>query len=271
MNTPQLADTTEKTGLYFYDAEFLFGLKQLAHGFFGRIGGVSNDIYDSLNCALGSDDHQENVLKNRSIVLKELGLSGFALQTLRQIHSADVHTLETPWDELQRPEGDAMVTDRSGLALGVLSADCAPVLFYGEKEDGSPVIGAAHAGWKGALRGVLHNTVNAMLDLGAQSDTIRAAIGPSIGPESYEVGSEFKIEFEKKDSSYSKYFRKFGSADYFDLISFCHDRLREAGARVSTQKAIDTFFHEEDFFSYRRATHRHERGYGRQISVIAIR
>ncbi|HOO82901.1 MAG TPA: laccase domain-containing protein, partial [Alphaproteobacteria bacterium] len=166
----------------------------------------------------------------------------------------------------------AMVTDVSGLALGVLTADCAPVLFYGKKSDGAPVVGAAHAGWGGALKGVLDNTLAMMLELGAVPESIRACIGPCIGQKSYEVRDDFADTFLEEDGRNEVFFTAGRCAGHlqFDLPGYCAAKLGRAGVKNVLIKDLDTYFNEEDFFSYRRATHRHEKDYGRQISVIMI-
>lgn len=166
------------------------------HGFFGRRGGVSTGLYDSLNCGAGSDDKAENIQENKKRVLQAMGGSDDStLVTLHQIHSADCVDVQGSWENGKVPEADAMVTDRSNCALGILTADCGPVLFYGEKDDGRPVVGAAHAGWGGALRGVLENTVSKMKEKGARPESLRAVIGPCIGPDSYEVSEDFTAPF----------------------------------------------------------------------------
>lgn len=240
------------------------------HGFFGRTGGVSMGIYNSLNCGIGSDDDAGHIIENRRRVRDALGAEH--LLSLRQVHSALCHRVDHPWDDDTRPEGDGLVTDRPGVALGVLSADCGPVLFYGEKADGSPVIGAAHAGWGGALRGVLENTVQAMVGLGAGLTTIRAALGPCIGPRSYEVGADFPEPFIAHDPQSDHFFRPARRDGHvlFDLPGYIAFRLAGAGVGRVSICGIDTYTQEADYFSYRRATHRGESAYGRQISALVI-
>lgn len=235
------------------------------HGFFGRKGGVSTGLYDSLNCGLGTQDERDAVMENRRRVLA--GLPGTArLLTLWQQHTPDCLDVEMPWTEGDRPVADAMVTDRPGLALGILTADCAPVLFYGQKPSGQPVIGAAHAGWKGALGGVLESTVRAMVNKGADMGTISAVIGPCIGPESYEVGPEFLNKFLEENYLNSSFFRN----NRFDLPAFTAARLRACGISQASFTGQDTYMAGQDFFSFRRTTHRREPDYGRQLSVIAV-
>lgn len=243
--------------------------KGITHGFFGRRGGFSAGIYESLNCGVGSQDNPEAVHKNRALIAQALGVPEEQLLSLYQIHSDICINPNAPYPE--RPQADAHVTDKPGLALGVLTADCAPVLFYGEKADGSPVIGAAHAGWGGALKGVLENTVRGMKDLGAVA--IEAAIGPCIGKASYEVTEAFAEPFLNEDETAEKFFsaaRKEGHL-MFDLAGYCAFRLARAGLKDVSLLDKDTYAHEADYFSFRRATHRNDPDYGRQLSVIVIK
>jgi polyphenol oxidase len=243
------------------------------HGFFGRRGGQSTGIFSSLNCGAGSQDEPEAVKANRGIVAEHAGCLPGRLVTLYQVHSARCVPVREAWPEIGKPEADAMATDVPGLALGILTADCAPVLFYGEKDNGAPVIGAAHAGWGGAIKGVLSATLEEMQALGARLPTIRAAIGPCIGQSSYEVRDEFSAPFLAQDPDNERFFmaaRREGHL-MFDLPGYCALRLAKAGVGSVFIKDLDTYFHEEDFFSYRRKTHRNEVDYGRQMSVIMIR
>jgi YfiH family protein len=246
------------------------------HGFFGRTGGVSEGLYTSLNCGPGSGDMRENVIENRRRVRDALGAE--ALATLGQVHSANVVTVTKPWrigttpeeDKLHIPLGDAMVTAVPGIALGILTADCAPVLFA-DVEAG--VIGAAHAGWKGAIGGVIANTVAAMETLGARHSRIGCAIGPCISQANYEVGPEFRARFMGEDAGFARFFVASDRADHhrFDLAGFAADRLKAAGVdRIGTLEAC-TYARPADFFSFRRATHAGERDYGREISAIVLR
>lgn len=238
----------------------------IAHGFFGREGGVSEGIYASLNCGPGSKDDPAAVAENRQRVALALGPEP-QLVSLSQIHSAMVHTLPM-WDS--RPEGDAMVTAMPGLALSILTADCAPVLFADVK---AKVIGAAHAGWKGALGGVLEATIAAMEKLGAQKERIRAAIGPCISQQNYEVGFDFRDRFlEQGGLRMRKFFVPSGEEGRyrFDLEGYAAHRLAQAGVEMVERMGVCTYPPENGFFSYRRATHRGEPDYGRQISSILI-
>lgn len=240
----------------------------IQHGFFGRGGGVSTGLYQSLNCGQGSDDNPEHVRENRKRILTYLN-SG-QLVSVHQIHSADCIDVDEVWQDDQKPQVDAMVTDCPGIALGVLTADCCPVLFYGKKEGGVPVIGAAHAGWKGAIGGVLESTLKHMIQKGAKLDTLCAAIGPTISVASYEVGTEFRQTFLDTDVAYAKFFEERDGALYFNLPLFCEHRLLAAGVVRVANVNLDTYANEDQFFSYRRTTHRDEPDYGRQLSVISI-
>ena len=244
-----------------------FAENGVRHGFFTRAGGVSQGIYRGLNAGVGSNDSSTDVAENRVRIAAWMGVAPGRLVTLHQVHSADAIVVHEPFGA-SRPKADAMVTDRPGIALGVLAADCGPVL-YADAEAG--VVGAAHAGWKGALTGVLEATIEAMEGLGAKRTRIAAVLGPSIGPENYEVGPEFVARFVEADSSNDTYFSPSPSAGHamFDLNRYTVDRLARAGVEASMIGCC-TYADEDDFFSYRRATHRGEPDYGRQISAIAL-
>lgn len=237
------------------------------HAFFTRAGGVSQGIYRGLNVGLGSDDETAAVLENRRRVAAWLAVAPENLLTAHQIHSPDVITVARP-SAGARPRGDALVTDRPGLALGVLTADCGPVLFA---DPAARVIGAAHAGWKGAFGGVLENTVAAMEALGARRERILAALGPAIGQTNYEVGPEFVRRFVKADAGNERWFRPAGKKGHalFDLEGYTVARLAAAGIEAAGLGRC-TYAEEEAFYSYRRATHRGEPDYGRQISAIVL-
>jgi len=241
---------------------------RIRHGFFTRRGGVSEGLYAGLNVGVGSGDARDKVMENRARVAAWFGLPLEKLATVHQVHSPDVLVVDGTYAG-ERPQVDAMVTTVPGVALGVLSADCGPILFA-DGENG--VIGAAHAGWKGTLTGVLENTIEAMVSLGAVRERVTAVLGPSIGPESYEVGPEFVERFLRHDPSYEAFFTpspKPGHA-MFDLPSLTIRRLRAAGVRAENL-GLDTYPDSERFFSYRRTTHAKEPDYGRQISAISIR
>ncbi|AEP09269.1 peptidoglycan editing factor PgeF [Micavibrio aeruginosavorus] len=248
-------------------------ITNVAHGFFGRRGGVSNGLYTSLNCGLGTQDNADAVVENRKRVADVLGAAPDHLISMKQVHSATCVYVEKPWTVDTRPDADGFVTDVPGLALGVLTADCGPVLFYGEKSSGAPVIGAAHAGWGGALKGVLESTVREMARQGAGLDGIHASIGPCIGPASYEVKMDFIGNFLNQDPENERFFKAGRGEDsyYFDLPGYITWRLAMAGVRHVSIGGQDTYAADHDWFSYRRSTHRKETDYGRQISAIMIR
>jgi hypothetical protein len=235
------------------------------HGFLGRTGGVSGGIFASLNVGLGSADDRDAVLENRRRAAAALG--EVRLATLHQVHSAEVVHVTEPFADDARPAADALVTATPGLALGILTADCAPVLFA-DVEAG--VVGAAHAGWKGALGGVLENTVAAMEALGADRSRIAAAIGPCIARRSYEVDAAFHARFTATDPAYDAFFTPGREGRFqFDLEGFCTARLAAALTRIDAL-GEDTYAQPDRFFSYRRTTHAGEPDYGRQLSLIAV-
>lgn len=238
------------------------------HSFFGREGGVSEGIYAGLNVGRGSKDEPAHIEENRRRVAAQFGVGAEKLCTLYQVHSPDVVVLSSPTSGEEK--ADAMVTTMPGLVLGILTADCAPVLFA-DAEAG--VIGAAHAGWKGAYSGVLANTVQAMLKLGARRERIHATIGPCIAQASYEVGPEFIDNLEKQSSANKQFFQPNTKRRHaqFDLAGYVTQQLRVAGLQQITALGMDTYADEDRFFSYRRTTHRSEGDYGRQISAIMLR
>ncbi len=242
-------------------------LASLRHGFFTRKGGASDGVFSGLNCGLGSSDQTEMVQINRTRAAEAMGGSLAELITVHQTHSADVLALDGPI-EGPLPRLDGLVTATPGLILGVLTADCAPVLFA-DPENG--VIGAAHAGWKGALGGILEATLDAMEGLGAARSQITAAIGPTISQTSYEVGPEFFERFQDEDDSSSRFFSG-GSDDrmHFDLPSYALDRLRQAGVGQALWTRHCTYQDPDLFFSYRRSTHQKEADYGRMLSTIRL-
>lgn len=241
----------------------------LAHGFFTREGGHSAGLYASLNCGLGSGDDRHLVRRNRSAVADQLGIDEPSLLTTFQYHSSDVIEVAAPWDADRRPKADAMVTRHAGIGLGILTADCGPVLFADLK---AGVIGAAHAGWKGALSGVTGRTLAAMESLGARRADVVAVIGPAISIDAYEVGPEFAQRFLDEDAGNVRFFRPSERPAHamFDLPGYLEERLRREGAGDVVNLDVCTFSDEPRFFSYRRTTHRRETDYGRQISAIAL-
>ncbi len=250
-------------------AELLSELRPVRHGFFSRLGGCSEGLYRSLNCGGGSGDDIGCVLENRRRAALHLGDQVCALNSVHQVHGPHVVEVSEPWPLGQGPKADAMVTERPGLALGVLTADCVPVLFAVANK---PLIAAAHAGWRGAIGGVLEATVQAMEDRGADRANIRAAIGPCIAQASYEVGSEFQALFLDADPAYGRYFVASERAGHqqFDLPGFVRDRLFEIGVGGIENLARDSYREEGLFFSYRRSTHRQEADYGRALSAIVL-
>ncbi|HLI13059.1 MAG TPA: peptidoglycan editing factor PgeF [Alphaproteobacteria bacterium] len=247
----------------------LAALPGLRHGFFTRKGGVSRAGYASLNCGLGSADDARAVAENRRRAAAAFGLSGDALVTAHQVHSARVAVIEAPWPLDNRPRLDGIVTRCPGLALGVLAADCAPLLFA---DPDARVVGAAHAGWRGALGGVAEATIEAMVAQGAKRAAIRAAIGPCIAQASYEVGPEFPALFLAEDEASAAFFKAAprNGHFHFDLPGYLEARLRRLGLAAIDRLSHDTYAEPDLFFSYRRATHAGETDYGRGLSAIAL-
>ncbi|MBN8181620.1 peptidoglycan editing factor PgeF [Roseibium aggregatum] len=244
-------------------------LDGIRHGFFTRQGGVSGGIYTSLNIGLGSDDERSSVLENRDRVAGQLGIGADRLVSPYQIHSADVITVSAPFAQDADRKADALVTATPGLAIGIATADCGPLLFADTK---AGVIGAAHSGWKGAVTGILQNTVAAMEALGATRTNITAVLGPTISQGAYEVGPEFKERFLQEHPDNTRYFKPSERAEHFmfDLPAFITDKLQALGLGTVADLALCTYADEDRFFSYRRTTHRKEPDYGRQISAIAL-
>lgn len=242
---------------------------RVRHGFFTREGGVSDGLFTSLNCGYGSGDDPERVARNRAIAADRLGLAQDRLITCYQIHSATVLTVEHPWRREDAPRADGMVTDRPGIALGVLAADCAPALFADPQ---AGVIGAAHGGWRGALGGVMEATVAAMAKLGARPSRIRAGIGPCIAQSSYEVGPEFPGCFAEIDTQSGGFFVPADRPGHFrfDLPGYIAHRLARLGLAAVGDVACDTAADPARFFSYRRACLAGERDYGRAIAAISL-
>ncbi|HQS17667.1 peptidoglycan editing factor PgeF [Reyranella sp.] len=250
-------------------AQTLAALDGVQHRFFTRRGGVSTGLFSSLNCGYGSADAPENVRENRRRAAGQFGLDEPDLQTVHQIHSADVLTVTNErWRSPGAPKADGLVTDRPGVALGVMAADCAPVLLA---DGDASVIGAAHAGWKGALGGVVDATIAAMETLGARRERIQVVVGPCIGPASYEVGPEFPAPFLAQDEANAAFFRTATRAGHFmfDLPGYLVHRIARNGVAVSAT-GHDTLSGTEDFFSYRRNTLQGVRDYGRGLSAIAL-
>ncbi len=238
----------------------------IRHGFFTRKNGASTGIYASLNCGFGSDDDPGNVAQNRALCATCLGVTPMHLITAYQVHGIRVAEVESVWSPGTAPQADAMVTAKKNIALGILTADCAPILFA-DAEAG--IIGAAHAGWKGATGGVIAATVTAIERLGGQAERIVACVGPTIGPGSYEVGPEFQQTVLREYPAARRFFTMgAGGRPHFDLQGFVVSRLEAAGVGRIDRIVADTCADPEQFFSYRRTCHRGETDYGRQLSAI---
>lgn len=242
-------------------------LTPIPHGFFGRRGGVSTGLYASLNVGSGSDDSRDAVRENRRRA-SDAVLPGATLLTLHQVHSATVVVAESPWPDDARPHADGVVTNRGGTLLGILTADCVPVLFA---DIDRGIIGAAHAGWKGALGGVTDQVVEAMCALGARRDAMVVAIGPCIARASYEVSDDFARTFVANDPENERFFTG-GKAghQHFDIEAYVICRVRAAGVGHIDAAQLDTYAHPERFYSYRRSCHAGQPDYGRQISIIGL-
>jgi YfiH family protein len=242
----------------------------IAHGFFTRTGGVSDGIYRGLNVGFGSDDDARAVSENRARAMRALGAGEAPLVTVHQVHGNDVVPVTVPWARTDNPKADGLVTDRPGIALGILTADCTPILMVDAQ---AGVIGAAHSGWKGAVAGIGAQTLAAMEKLGAKASRIQAAIGPTINQSSYEVGPEFFERFEREHADSIRFFTPAPTTGkyLFDLPGFVRAHLESLGlAAVDATQAIDTCAQEDRFFSYRRATKAGEPDYGRQLSAVML-
>lgn len=248
------------------ESEVLARTKGIKHGFFTKNGGVSTGIYDSLNCAPSSEDKLDNVIENRWRVLTALGLEEATLFGVSQIHSTQVYTISKNTEE-DFPKGDGMVTNEPGIVLSVLGADCAPVLFA-DKNAG--VIGAAHAGWKGAVTGMVESVVKKMCEIGAQRKNIHACIGPTIHQASYEVQDDFIQQLNTLSSlSTEQFLQNKAGRFYFDLPAYLLEECK--CSKINGESlGLDTYKLESEFFSYRRNTHQGIKEYGRQVSVIAL-
>jgi YfiH family protein len=244
----------------------LAALPGIAHGFFTRQGGVSDGLYRSLNCGPGSRDDAAAVAENRLRVRTQLGAA--ELLSAHQVHGRLAIVATSAWPNADRPRADAIVTATPGIAVSALTADCAPVLFA---DPDAGVVAAAHAGWRGALDGILEATVAAMQELGARTDKISASVGPAIGQAAYEVGSEFEAGFLARDPASAAFFAtRPGSRPHFNLPGYVADRLVRIGVAVETATMPCTFTHVDELFSYRRAQRLRHADYGRQISAIVL-
>jgi YfiH family protein len=242
-------------------------LAPVRHGFLGRRGGVSIGVCAGLNVGLGSGDDRQAIQANRELAVEAVA-PGVRLVTLHQVHSSDAIAVTAPYPDDARPHADAMATDQPGLALGILTADCTPVLFADSR---AGVVGAAHAGWKGAFGGVVEAVISQMERLGADRDNIAAAVGPCIARKSYEVDESFLRRFVEADPAFEHFFADGRAGRYqFDLEGFVLSRLAAAGIGRVEALGLDTYSDADRFFSYRRATHLGEPDYGRQISLIAL-
>ena len=243
------------------------GLLDVPHGFFGRKGGVSVGAVAGLNCGLGSDDDPRAIETNRRLASDAI-IPGAPLASVYQVHSptAVIVTEAVPNDA--RPQADALVTDRPGLLLGVVTADCAPILLA---DTDARVIAAAHAGWRGATAGVTEQTIGRMISLGAKVERIAAAVGPCLGKASFEVDHDFAERLLADDPDHDRFLAEGSSGKpHFDLEAYLVARLAAAGVRRIEATSLDTYVLEDRFYSYRRATHRHEPTYGRQLSLIGL-
>jgi len=251
-----------------FGSSLLAAVPGLRHAFFTREGGVSGEIYESLNGGLGSNDDPANVLENRRRLAEQMGVGPENFISVHQIHSPDAVVATGPWPDDARPRADAIVTRTEGIAIGVTAADCGPILFA---DAGARVIGAAHAGWKGALTGVLESTIDAMEKLGADRSGIVAAIGPLIRQHSYEVGGEFVERFLDADAENAVFFIPSVRSGHamFDLAGFIRTRLESAGVLMIDDIGVDTYS-DQRFYSYRRSVHRKEPDYGRHVHAIAL-
>jgi YfiH family protein len=250
-----------------FGSSLLSAVPGLRHAFFTREGGVSGGIYEGLNGGLGSNDDAAHVAENRRRMAEQMGVTPDRLLNLHQTHSPDAVVATGPWQG-DKPRGDALVTRTEGLAIGITAADCGPVLLA---DPAARVIGAAHAGWKGALTGVIESTVEAMEKLGADRSGMVAAIGPLIRQHSYEVGGEFVERFLDADADHATFFIPSDRAGHsmFDLAGFIRMRLENAGVLMIDDIGVDTYS-DERFYSYRRSVHRKEPDYGRHVHAIAL-
>jgi polyphenol oxidase len=251
------------------ESALLAAVPNIRHGFFTRQGGHSTGIYTSLNCGFGSRDDKTAVKKNRDIVAARLRVDAERLMTVWQSHSPDVVMVESTWDVHDPPDADAMVTRRPGIALGVLTADCTPILFA---DRAGRAVGVAHAGWKGAVGGVLEAALGAFESQGVKAQDLYAAIGPTIGRANYEVGPEFFDKFTAEDPANARFFAASSRSGhhFFDLPGYVRTKLERLGVAEIDDLDLCTYADEARFYSYRRATHRGEPDYGRLISAIVL-
>jgi YfiH family protein len=252
-----------------HQASSLSALDGIRHAFFTREGGVSGGIYESLNSGVGSSDDPDHVAENRARMARALGVDAERLITAFQIHSPHVVVADEPWSVETRPKADAIVTRTPGLAIGVSTADCGPLLFADPQ---ARVIGAAHAGWRGAFSGVIEGTIAAMETLGADRGRISVALGPLIRQDNYEVSQSFVDEFLRADEAYARFFAPAARDGHamFDLPGFIASRLAQSGVGSFEDIGICTYADPERFYSYRRSVHRSEPDYGRHVNAIVL-
>lgn len=250
-------------------SQLLLGCEDIRHAFFTREGGVSDGIYTSLNGGVGSNDRPDNVAENRARMARALAVAPEHFLSLYQIHSPQVVVADKPWGADDRPRADAVVTKTKGLAIGVSTADCGPLLFA---DDRAKIIGAAHAGWRGAFSGVIENTIAAMEEIGSKRKDIKVALGPLIRQNNYEVSVDFVDQFTRESDSYARFFAPAAREGHamFDLPGFIAARVASAGIEQFEDLGLCTYAEPDRFFSYRRSTHRAEPDYGRHINAIAI-
>lgn len=250
-------------------ADCLNAIEGIRHGFFTRAGGVSEGVYASLNCGYGSRDNQNAVAENRARVARHLGAASPQIAGVYQVHGAVAIAVTAMTERGSLPQADAIVTATPGLAVGVLTADCAPILLA---DPDANVVAAAHAGWRGAVAGIIEATLNEMEALGASRNSIRAAVGPCISQTAYEVGPEFEADVLAHSSDSARFFMRIAAADRarFDLPAYVIARLQDAGVGIIENRAACTYADESKFFSFRRTTHRSEPDYGRQIAAIVV-
>ena len=246
----------------------LTGAQRVRHAFFTREGGVSGGLYSTLNCGFGSHDDPAHVAENRRRAAGALGVAPVSLITAYQVHGTDVVTVAAPWERQAAPKADGMVTRVPGIALGILTADCAPVLFADEE---AGVIGACHAGWRGAIEGIVEATLAAMAALGAERGRIRAAVGPCIAQSSYQVGPDFRDRFVARDATNASLFVADDEGRFrFDLAGYVTGRLTRAGIGDPRWIGIDNCAEDARLFSYRRSTLAGEPDFGRGLSAIVL-
>jgi len=251
------------------EAASLMQIPEVRHGYFTRQGGVSTGLYAELNCAYGTGDDAQRVAANRAHVATALGIAAEGLVSPYQHHSADVIVVEEPWVRADAPRADGLVTATRGIGVAVTTADCSPVLFA---DGDGEMVAAAHAGWRGALAGVTDQVIETMVGLGAARDRIRAAIGPTISGDNYEVGPEFCAAFLDDDGANSDLFQPSTRDDHFmfDLPAYLERRLAASGIGAVERTGQCTYADEARFFSFRRTTHKSEETYGCQLSAITL-